>query len=216
MKVIAITNNSGGVGKTFITLHLAWCALEQGYDAMVLDADIDQANAVMWATGMKIKNPEAGEWYDGYGGLQIAWTGGQPVSFQGQDLDYLFIDGRPQLSVGGGAVVESNVVVIPIIGTLSVVNAEAVVELIHEYQKAKKIIIVMNQVLPGRDKIWEYTWRLAKSLKAELCPYRFYFNKIVRASENQGLPVWKVRKTKGMKAFRRQFIRLFDFITKDL
>ncbi len=44
MKVFAVTNQKGGVGKTTIALHLAWAAQELGHRVLVIDLD-PQGNA---------------------------------------------------------------------------------------------------------------------------------------------------------------------------
>ena len=43
-RVIAVSSGKGGVGKTFVSIHLAQRAVEQGLKVLVLDADLGLAN----------------------------------------------------------------------------------------------------------------------------------------------------------------------------
>ncbi len=209
MKIIAITNNRGGVGKTFITLHLAWYGQSIGDKVFVIDADTDQANAVMWATGLKIKDPDSSKVYYGYDDLPIAWTMGEKVSVNEKYNGTIFVDGRPQIILSG-QLFQADVVVIPIEGILSVVNAKAVIDTMKEYPEAKKMVIVMNKT-QKQNKIFQSTYLMAKTLGCDLFPVKLPFNKQVYWSEKNGKPVW-VSRAKGVKPFLRQFKRLYDFL----
>jgi len=60
MKAVAVSAVKGGVGKTLISLNLAYCLREKGYPTALLDADIDNSNFAQFtgATGEIEVDPE--------------------------------------------------------------------------------------------------------------------------------------------------------------
>lgn len=106
MKIIGVINGKGGVGKTTITVNLAWCLARLGFNVAVIDTD-PQKSVVNWA------------------GDNCPFTIYQALTDQEvynvrrttsrYKYDYVIIDGAAAISaISAACVMVSDVVLIPV------------------------------------------------------------------------------------------------------
>lgn len=195
MKVIAITNNKGGVGKTFLAVNLGWYLQRKGYRVLVIDMDEEQADATKWITGYKVKDPDFGKMYEGNDGLKVVWGQGKDVRIKEgieEKFDFIVIDGRPSVSIGGTAIWRADLVIFPVDGRLSVENLGRLLPLIEEVKGVKQRVIIINRhkVRTGLGKI---QFDLARAIGAELFPYAIGDTVRIGEAENQGVSIWDVK-----------------------
>jgi chromosome partitioning protein len=194
MKTIAITNNKGGVGKTFIAVHLSWYMNDRGKRVILIDTDIDQADAVRWVSGHKIKEPEVGKVMRIKEGLDVVWNIEPNTQIEFKKYDVAIIDGRPNLSIGAKAIYPAHMIIIPVEGRLSVEHAKELLAMLGELIKAKKRIVVVNKQYTNA-KISKIQLDLARLIDADLYPFPIAESPRVREAENVGKPLWQVKKT---------------------
>jgi chromosome partitioning protein len=200
MKTIAVTNNKGGVGKTFIAVHIAWYMNDRGKKVLVIDTDIDQADAVRWISGHKIKEPEIGKIIRIKDGLDVVWNIQQDTQIELKKYDIAIIDGRPNLSIGAKAIYPAHIIIIPVEGRLSTEHAKEFLTMLGELLKAKKRIVVVNKQYT-KAKISKIQLDLARLIDADLYPFPIVETPRVREAENLGKPLWQVRKTPMRRIF---------------
>lgn len=192
-KIVAITNNKGGVGKTFIAVHLAWYLHLKGYKTILVDMDIEQGDATKWVTQYKIKDPEAGKIYEGYKGLRVVWMRGMDTTIR-EDYDgIVVVDGRPSVRVGAFSMFQADVIIAPVDGRLSVENLRALIDLLKDIEGIKRRIVVINRQKP-RTLISKYQFDLVKHLFGGELYYSPISESVkVREAEARGLPVWECK-----------------------
>jgi cellulose biosynthesis protein BcsQ len=161
---------------------------------LLIDTDVDQADAVRWISGHKIKEPELGKIIKIKDGLDVVWNIEQNTPIELKKYDIAIIDGRPNLSIGAKAIYPAHIVIIPVEGRLSVEHAKELLAMLGELLKAKKRIVVVNKQYT-KAKISKIQLDLARLIDADLYPFPIVETPRVREAENLGKPLWQVKKT---------------------
>lgn len=165
--VIAFLNLKGGVGKTTLSVHVAWDLAQSGADVLLLDAD-PQESATQWA-GLREEAPF----------ITVAYA--QPnLNRQVRDLrdryDWILIDGPPRGDdIVEACVAAADLVVVPIEPSgLSARAADRIVELLARaktYRPELETRFVVNR-RKARTVLGREMRHLAEGLpvlQAEIC-----------------------------------------------
>ena len=124
-KIIAVTNQKGGVGKTTTCINLAGALGERGHSVIVADMNNEQKSACRWAErGAVLKN------------MVVSVSDKKPrIEIEGykKNSDYLIIDTAPELTTPAlKAILLSDIVIIPCTPSLlDIESAEDTIELIE-------------------------------------------------------------------------------------
>lgn len=185
--VIAVMNNKGGVGKTFLAVHLAWIFQERGYRTLLADFDIDQWDAMRWISQGQLKNPEVDKIYTL--GLNLDAVLVKNLKLSKEKWDRIVIDGRPDVFILGKGI-DADTIIIPVDGRLSRENAEGLIRDMEKIGRGK-VVVVLNKALKGtRIGIKEY--RMCEEMGWNLYPDPIPHYAYVRIAEEDRIPVWKV------------------------
>lgn len=193
-RVVAITNNKGGVGKTFLALHIAY-GLKNFHNrrVVVVDTDIEQADAVKWATQYKVKSPEVGKVYKGAIDIPVIWKQGKEAVVR-EDFDgVVVVDGRPNIVISGEGYLYSDVCIFPVEGKLSMENLKGLVDLIAQVRDVKYKIVVVNKY-DSRTRFSKLQFDMARILGMELFPIGITESVRVKEAEQEGITVWNMKK----------------------
>lgn len=195
MKVVGVLNNKGGVGKTFFAVHIAWKLAEFGYRVLLIDADINQRDAVKWISRGKVREPEGNRKYEIETNLDVFAV---PVDFYfdfknlTRGYNFVIIDGRPQAEVIVSFAEAIDVLVVPIAGELARVNAIDMLGEMAEFLKGKVILGVVNMLPRGQKVSMELVKRMRESgiflFGEPVWEYSY-----VRIAEKDYIPVWEVK-----------------------
>jgi len=132
---IAIYNNKGGVGKTSLTAHVGFRAMETKQSITVVDAD-KQSNAMDWLTG--------GDW-DGNSTVEV---GSLTITKDIRDIEadaLVVIDCPPSFEVVQNYP-DVDVWIIPVNGRFSVIGSMTVIDEIKAINPKARIVIIANMV----------------------------------------------------------------------
>jgi chromosome partitioning protein len=200
MKIVAVTNNKGGVGKTFLAVHMSIYFANKGKKVLLIDMDEEQADAIRWVTGYKVKEPEPWKIIQVKENLDVVWVEGKATRINTEKYDIIIVDGRPSVVVGGESTYKADLVIFPVDGRLSIENAKSLLEMVDEVRGIKKKIVVVNRQ-NTRANISKKQFDLAKLIGAELYPFPIRETVRVQEAEHRGVSLWQVKGTPMRKSF---------------
>lgn len=128
-KVIAVTNQKGGVGKTTTCINLAGALVEMGYKVVVADMNNEQRSALKWANrGSKMRS------------IVVQISDKKPkadIEHLKKVNDFILVDTAPELMTPAlKAALLSNLIIIPCTPSpLDLESAEETINLIEEAEK---------------------------------------------------------------------------------
>jgi len=115
-RIILITNQKGGVGKTTLAIILSWMLAQKKYKTLLVDADTSQANAFEWSLrGNNIIDYNSGVVYRTDIGYDVVWIV-SPRELSKKIIShysYVIVDGRPSDIVNTFLIPHSDKVIIP-------------------------------------------------------------------------------------------------------
>lgn len=98
--LFVITNQKGGVGKTTLSIIIAWWLRRAKRKVLLVDADASQANAIEWSLGLdedELDEIESGQIYKSRLKYDVVWII-SPFELT-EDIidnyDFIVVDGRP-------------------------------------------------------------------------------------------------------------------------
>jgi chromosome partitioning protein len=137
MKVISVTHQKGGVGKTTLVINLAYCFAQEGATVAVVDLDLQGSISALggYLTGVEVATLDS------------------LLSGQLNGFDLVIVDTPPYLSSRLPELFEvSDYVLVPTkAGILDVLAIRATIELLKQSMAQKPALragIVLNMVLP--------------------------------------------------------------------
>ena len=143
MQVFLVMNRKGGVGKTTIALHLAQELVKIDKLVLLLDADVDQADATYYSLGHD--DFESGEIYGADYGFDVCWISEENEIPEDIDCyDCVVIDGRPSSVVGLRYVKDADVVVIPYNDVRARMQGKRFASLVNKANRDAKVFLVAN------------------------------------------------------------------------
>lgn len=105
-KVIAILNSKGGVGKSTISINVAYCLQQLGYRVLLCDSDYEQESCLDWheASGGQVLDVQA----------MTRETLSNDIKKHIENYDFILIDGAAKADkVIGAAIRAADVILIP-------------------------------------------------------------------------------------------------------
>ena len=217
--VIGITNNKGGVGKTFLTTQFAWyCALIEDFPVLVMDCDYNQADSVHWLSGGELKADSIGhlEMHENDEGvtfcsvLDISDKETKEIIKNWNGI--VILDGKPSPDVCDFLAVIADEIIIPVDGGLSVKNTKPVLDSIRELGN-KPATIVFNRFLPGSRvtmALMRRAERMGKNVKAHYRPIPM--SQRVIEAEAECYSIWDGYDSRGVHSITEFFEFLADRI----
>lgn len=187
MKIVIVTNNKGGVGKTTVAVHLLWASAERGIKSMLLDMDEEQGgNAVRWCMAHQIRKPDPDRLYQSvWGGDCMYLPSKIPDGYQ-----LYVVDTRPSISQIAQFEDILTHVVMPFRGRFA---REGMEDLIQTAKDLRWDVRIPFGAIPN---MTEYTVQSrvdiekAKKLGIHMfSPIRYY--PFVDKALEEGRPVWK-------------------------
>jgi cellulose biosynthesis protein BcsQ len=175
----AIYNHKGGVGKSTLTSHVAFKAIELQVPLYVLDSD-RQRNSTSWISGHTMTSC-------GYSLASVT------VSHDLCDLDtysdrLCLIDCPPIFSVVEHLSTEVDAWLVPVDSRFSV---DGLLNTLSEL-RGQRVIAVVNRSIDPNKKLSRYEVEQIKSVGAEVFYKQIPMHDHFRQAEALGRPVWKV------------------------
>lgn len=146
MQVILVTNRKGGVGKTTISLNLAIGLSNMGKRTLLLDGDVDQADATYWALGSS--DFESGVVYQTNYGFDVCWAAREEDIPNASGYEYVVIDGRPSAMVSLRYVKDADCILIPYTDERGYQQGIDFGKPVHRLNKGAEVLMVANGVKP--------------------------------------------------------------------
>lgn len=148
MKVIAILNGKGGVGKSTSAINIAACLARMGHKVVVLDTD-PQSSVANWI------NPESGL-------FDVATAPDEKNIYQVKkllsDYEYILIDGAGSISsISAAAVMVSDFVIVPVTASpLDFAASKAILEVVAARNELKYLPVrfLMTKIISGTDMFY--------------------------------------------------------------
>lgn len=191
---IAVFNHKGGVGKSTLSSHLGFYAIENSIKATIIDADRQQCT-ISWLSGHNWNGDSS---YD-KGSLYV--TNEDKVF----DDDIIIYDCSPSFEVIGNLANRVDNWIIPVDGRFSVEGAMAVIQELKDKNAGGVPYIVVNRALDnsfGKSERKEIT-----NLGLKVFCFNIPQADVVRKAESYGVPVWNV--PYGSRSMATQNIHLF-------
>jgi len=191
---IAIYNNKGGVGKTSLTAHIGFRAMETNQSITVVDAD-RQNNSMDWLTG--------GEW-DGNSTVE---RGSVKVTndILEADGDLVIIDCPPAFEVVQNYP-DVDVWIIPVNGRFSVIGSMTVIDEIKAINTNARIVLIANMV-DASTKFGKVQLDEIKKIGVELFKLIIPRHDIVGKAEIGTQSAWSI--PYGSRSLAAQNLKLF-------
>lgn len=192
MKIV-VYNNKGGVGKTSLTCHVAFAAMECSYPLTVIDAD-RQNNTMQWLSG---GNWDGDESYD---------KGSVHVTTNPDDYEkgLVLIDAPPAFDFVQN-VQDVDVWIIPVNGRFSIAGAMNVVEEIKSVNGGR--IVLVASMCEANTALGKVELTEIRKLNLELFKFPIPRHDAVRKGEMQGIAAWQV--PYGTRSSAAQHLKLF-------
>jgi len=147
MKKILVSNNKGGTGKTTISVHLACASGNTGRKVLLVDTDINQADALRWV--LKLNNDDAGKfkvdkvYKTEFENVSVIPTDNSDIIKSIKGYDLVVIDSDPDVEGWAKFLDISDMVLIVFAGYMSVDDA---VEVIADAKRGnKKMVGIINK-----------------------------------------------------------------------
>ena len=176
---IAIYNNKGGVGKTSLTAHIGFRAMELDQEVTIVDAD-RQHTSMDWLTN--------GKW-DGNSTVEVSSVK-LTTDIREADGDLVIIDCPPAFEV-----VENypdvDIWIVPVSGRFSVMGAMTVIDEIKAINKSSRIVLVANMV-DINTKFGNAQLKEIKKLEIELFKLQIPRHDIVGKAEMATKAAWAI------------------------
>lgn len=177
MKVV-FYNNKGGVGKTSLTCHTAFVAVERNIPLTVIDAD-RQNNTMQWLSSHEWDGDES---YD---------VGSVHVTTNPNDYSngLVLIDAPPAFDFVQN-VEDVDVWIIPVNGRFSIAGAMNVVEEIKSVNGGR--IILVASMCDANTALGKVELTEMSKLNLEVFKFPIARHDVVRKAEMQGIAAWQV------------------------
>lgn len=192
MKIV-VYNNKGGCGKSTLTCHVAFSAIERGYPLTVIDAD-RQNNAMQWLSAHEWDGDES---YD-VGSIHVT------TDIETDDSGLVIVDAPPAFDFVQNFK-SADVWIIPVSGRFSVSGAMNVIEEVRLVGRGR-IVLVANMcdvnTMIGKTEIEQI-----RKLNVELFKFPIPRHDTVRKGEMQGVASWQV--PYGSRSSAAQNLKLF-------
>jgi len=176
---IAVYNHKGGTGKSTISTHLGFYALENNINAVIIDKD-KQRNAMKWLAGHNWDGSESFE-------LGSIFVTSADIEI---DNGWVIYDCPPSSDVIGETKNNIDVWIVPVDGRFSVEGAQAVVREIQDLPGNSEIYLIINKGINNDFGRKEQKEIRALGIKVFFTPLQQ--SNFFRQSEMYGIPVWKV------------------------
>ena len=146
--IVGVTNRKGGVGKTTLAVCLAVQAARSHRRVLVLDMDVDQADALSWLTAGLVPEDEheSGVLYQtAIERLSVVWITDPKTELPSLDgYDCVVVDGRPSGPVSGYILGACDLVLIPYVDSTGREHGERLAD------KTKHGSILIPNLAAGR------------------------------------------------------------------
>jgi len=196
---VGVFNHRGGVGKTFLSSHIAMRIAIDGHKVLGIDMD-EQGDMMRWVGGLK----SDGDW---------VWQDEKKLTSRGVDLiwgfhpdyeplegaeslkipdeyEYVIIDGRPDARTFVDVVALLDGIIVPVKGRLSMEGARALQKMAKELRPEVRIFLIKNEVLPTRLVFSAEESKMMDRYELGKFNYGIYQSARVRQAEGQGLALW--------------------------
>jgi len=192
---IAVFNHKGGVGKSTLTSHIAFRAIERNYPLAVMDID-RQRNTMAWLS----KHTSTNNYTEPFN-IGSVYVTKFIEELETIKTDVIF-DCPPSYDVVEQIKDTIDVWIIPVDGRFSVDGA---VNVLSELPKNSRAIVVSN-------KSYDSKFGNSEMLQIKKLPCEIYFTPlptqdVVRKAEMLGVPAWKV--PYGLRSMAAQNLVMF-------
>jgi|GEM_PF-5355713 len=209
MSVISVMNHKGGVGKTFLSLHLVKGLSMLDYKVLGVDYDT-QGDLMKWGSRGKWR----GEKRLNVDGADFVFSPGD--IYLEDKYDFVVVDGRPEYSAMPTLFNYSDMLIVPVDGRLSMDGAEDVASVRKEIKKTSiPIVIVRNKMETLRglnQKETKILQALADRYQVKIDVLSLPYSPSVRMAEVSFLTLWDI-KTKGGATMREYVKMLVNYIS---
>lgn len=192
MKVV-FYNNKGGVGKTSLTCHTAFAAIERNYPLTVIDAD-RQNNAMQWLSAYEWDGDES---YD-VGSVHITTN---PDDY---DKGLVLVDAPPAFDFVQN-VDDADIWIIPVNGRFSITGAMNVIDEVKSVNGGR--IVLVASMCDANTALGKVEIEQIRKLNLELFKFPIPRHDTVRKGELQGMAAWQV--PYGSRSSAAQNLKLF-------
>jgi chromosome partitioning protein len=195
-KVIVLTNQKGGCGKTTISIHLATGLVRKGYRVLVIDAD-PQHTAQNWSLN---KNSFQFETLI----LENNQTVNRVVFNQLEKYDYLIIDCPPSVesSITYSALLVSNLAIVPLLCSANDLWAlQKIVELIKQAKKTNPSLqerLLINQY-KAKENLSRGILKAIEDLHLPMLSTKLGSRVAFKESSAYGLTVYELKDSKAIE-----------------
>lgn len=194
--IIAVYNHKGGVGKSTLTSHIGFRAIERKVKIAVFDAD-RQSNTMSWLSG----NEWDGEDFE-IGSVVV--SNDSNILKEIQDYKFIIVDCPPSYNIVDS--ISADIWIIPVDGRFATDGCMNVITEIRNNNSTSRVIVVNNRALIG--KFGSAEMKQISLLQAELFKFPLQSQDVVRKAEMTGVPAWKV--PYGSRSATAQNLQIFS------